>query len=72
LLCRETQKEAEGITISGYGMATGAPLFQHTLREEGLEKSWKAVGDHDSTSLSFFISRWVANWSSSGTASRYQ
>ena len=25
--CRETQKKTEGVTVSGYGVATCAPLF---------------------------------------------
>jgi hypothetical protein len=72
MFCGETQKKTEGVTVSGYGVATCAPLPKHALRKEGLEKSWKAAGDHDPTSLFSFINRWVANWSSSGTASRYQ
>jgi hypothetical protein len=69
---RETQKKTEGVTVSGYGVGTCAALLQQALRKEGLEKSWKAFGDHGPTSSAFSTSRLVANWSSSGTASRYQ
>jgi hypothetical protein len=70
--CRKTQKKTEGVTVSGYGVGTCASLLQQALGKEGLQESWKAVGDHGPTSWAFSTSRLVANWRSSGTASRYQ
>ena len=66
----KVQKQAEAITISRYGIRTRLQLLKQAFSKEGLKERRKVGADHGCTSRS--ISRSVANWRSSGTASRYQ
>src|SRR5215471_9508405 len=67
---RKVQKQAEAIAISRDRMRTRLPLAKQAIGKEGLKKGGKVSRDHGRTSR--FISRSVASWRSSGTASRYQ
>src|SRR5579863_3377074 len=64
------QKQAEAIPISRYGIRTRLQLLKQAFSKEGLKERRKVGADHGCTSRS--ISRSVASWRSSGTASRYQ
>ena len=64
------QKQAKAIAIARDGVRAGCPLTKQAIGKERLEERGETSGNQGRTSRG--ISRSVASWRSSGTASRYQ
>jgi hypothetical protein len=47
-LCCETQQQAEGVSIAGYGVWACTQLANKAIRKKTLEQGWEA-GHHDVT-----------------------
>jgi len=69
----ELQEQSEGVAVAHDGVRTRLPLAYQTVREEGLQETWKARQHrHESLPPCERSSRAEAKRRSSGTEERYQ
>lgn len=68
----EAEQQAEGVTVAGYRVRTGAQLSEQPVGKEALEEGREAMGGHRAPPRCRAIRCSVASWRSSGTASMHQ
>src|SRR5215510_3074998 len=68
----EAQEETERVAVARHCVGAGLSLLAQAIGEEALQQRRKAGGRHRRPSSSALVTRAAANWSNSGTASRYQ